>query len=147
MEEYRAYDGEHVWRLWRQHSDRWQCPGCGRTKFQIMRWTVKDRGLPTVRTGWKAVLHVHHDHQADPWIINPQPRVRPRFFPTVICDHCNGVDVAVKQRYPQIDRDFSFTPWEIRQIVLPRPHQGHRFDYLKALMLYMAAQERTRLRA
>ena len=43
-EEYRAFNGPHCHRLWRQHGEDWQCPGCGRTKFELMAWGERKRG-------------------------------------------------------------------------------------------------------
>src|SRR5256885_1225883 len=91
--DYLAYDGEHCQRVWQSLSDDWRCPGCTRTKFEALRWTSKiwrDGDIPygTPQIGWKAGLHEHHDHG------NP-----PRFQNAVVCDLCNGVDVAVKNHF------------------------------------------------
>lgn len=138
-EEYLAFDGEHCQNLWKTLGDDWRCPGCGRTKFEILRWTKKtwypslrrsDRSRPYL--GWKAALHGHHDH-----------RVPPRFAETIICDQCNDVDRRVRRHFgKEMAEDFSFSPDEIRQIVRAVPHGGHELNFQKAWEIYRLWVER-----
>jgi hypothetical protein len=134
-EECAAYDGEHCRALWMGCAGDWRCPGCNRTKCELLRWTKKiwppgigpDRTKPHL--GWKAGLHRHHDHGID-------YGKKSRFSETVICDHCNLVDVRVRRRIVGMRKDFSFSPAEIRQIVLATPHCGHWIDFDKARVIY-----------
>ncbi|MCL5745084.1 MAG: hypothetical protein M1541_14355 [Acidobacteria bacterium] len=138
LEDYRAFDGEHCQNLWKALGDNWRCPGCGRNKFELLRWTRKiwypgqgpDRSRPYM--GWKAAIHEHHDHR-DP----------PRFSPTFICDHCNAVDETVRRHFRgKIAKDFSFSPDEIRQIVDAAPHRGHVLNFERAWESYRLWVER-----
>src|SRR5688500_11011472 len=116
IEEYRSYNGAHCTSLWKQCGEDWRCPGCGRTKFQIMRWTR--RGTSRSFWGWMAGLHTHYHHRA----IDILGYVGGRFQPIVICDQCNSVDAMFKREYRnQIDQNFSFSPEEIRRIVWATP--------------------------
>lgn len=141
MDEYLQYDGAHCRNLWRSLSEDWECPGCGRTRFQIMRWTkrYRDKDPKTGRSvdpymGWMAALHEHHDHGVDdlPYLLQDRAERFPR---TVICDHCNAADGRVK-RLLKLPRDFSFSPEEIRQFVRVTPHAGHELDLARARDVY-----------
>ena len=109
----------------------WTCPACGRTLFQIMRWTRRYRTYNPVPTDpydwWLISLHSHHDHSG------PE-----RFERALVCDHCNSVDVSVKRRFAEMNKRFSFSPNEIKSIVQPRSHQGHILNYGKAQDIYRA---------
>jgi hypothetical protein len=124
--EYAAYDGLHCSSLWRELDDVWICPGCGRTKFQLLRWTRINFPAGKSYFGWCAGLHHHHDHWLTP----------PRFAEQVICDCCNWVDVFVKRRFPKMPRDFSFAPAEIRSIIVARPHLTHKIRYSDAWCVF-----------
>jgi hypothetical protein len=145
IEEYRQYVPHDCSTLWRECTDSWRCPGCGRTKFETMRWTRLKRERHQSRWGWKPVwgwrilLVRHHDHQA--YEFAGMPGV-PRFPDTVVCDHCNSVDYRVKLRYPHMPREFSFSPAEIRQIVTVTPHRRHEIDFSKAEVLYLLSNEK-----
>lgn len=154
QEEYRSYDGAHCFRLWRSLSEDWNCPACGRSKFEIMRWTFrcKRKDPQTGRClekyeGWVAGLHKHHDHGADyVWRsffdsdeTHEQWRQRytaaMRFPETVICDQCNAADGRAKRRLG-LPAHFSFTPDEIGRFVLSAPHEQHHLDIDEALKIY-----------
>ena len=139
--DYLQFDGEHCRSKWRAIDDNWECPACGRTKFEILAWTKKiwypgigpDPRKPYM--GWKAVLHVHHDHMAD-GVGSPPPR----FTEVLICGHCNGVDAAVKRKFDNVmNPKFSFSPAEIRQFIVAKPHSGHMIIFSKALEIYESA--------
>lgn len=130
-EEFAAFDGEHCRTLWTTCAADWRCPGCNRTRFELLRWTKKIwyPGIGPDRTkpywGWKAALHRHHDH------------ARPaRFDETVVCDQCNSLDAIVKRYFGGIRPEFSYSPDEIRQIVSPAPHRSHKVDFQKARRIY-----------
>lgn len=135
LQDYRAYNGAHCHVLWSKLSDTWQCPGCDRTKFQIMRWTQRftDHTKKHAYMGWMAGLHTHHDHDA----IN-KLRSQPRFKATIICDQCNAIDAQVKRRYRDIDTDFSFSPIEIRKIIISTPHRSHIVKYQLAREIWFS---------
>jgi hypothetical protein len=65
-DDYLAFDGAHCHAIWRSLSDEWRCPGCDRTKFEIMRWTRrKPPGHIEWSMDWLAAFHTHHDHGSD----------------------------------------------------------------------------------
>ena len=139
-DDFRFYDGAHTKSLWGSVGEEWECPGCGRTKFELLRWarrkdvTNLSRG---VFWGWLAPLARHHDHGAE-YTLGKEDIYRdgtPRFSNTIICDQCNSADGAAKRKL-QLPRDFSFSPAEIRQFVVARPHDKHQIDYEKALEIY-----------
>jgi rubredoxin len=136
-EEYSTYDGAHCFRLWASLSETWHCPACGRSKFEILRWTTRYRrtrdGGREPYKGWMAGLHGHHDHSVGP----VDSESRGRFPVTVICDQCNSADGRAK-RILEIRDDFSFSPEEIRQFVVPTPHGRHRLDLDEASRIYRA---------
>jgi RepB DNA-primase from phage plasmid len=135
--DYLAFDGGPSSHKWQQISDDWHCPGCDRSKFELLHWAQKNRPKRrdpaklqlTPFMGWQATLNEHHDHG--------QP---PRFEPVIVCDQCNAVDAQVKARFRDMARDFSFAAEEIRRIVTPRPHQSHLVDYGAARQIYREAR-------
>jgi hypothetical protein len=98
-----------------------------------MRWTKRRpkpwQGIQESYMGWMAGVHTHHDHGA------PVLSGLGRFPDTIICDHCNSADGLLKRDLLLPD-DFSFSPEEIRQIVLPTPNGSHRIDHAKARAIY-----------
>lgn len=144
--EYAAYDGAHCRNLWRSLPDSWRCPGCGRSKFELLTWTRRTpSSLAADRMpywGWLAILHRHHDHSLNvPWI-HP-PGARPRFAETVICGQCNGAD-GVAKRDLGLPAGWSFTPAEIGQFITPQPHGPHRLDLDIAAAIHRAARPAVR---
>ena len=144
-EEYAAFDGAHAPVLWASHDDEWQCPGCGRTKFQCLRWTKRNykhcrkyRGKTvdgkidgkTHFWDWLVILHRHHDHS-----VPLLEKGVPRFEQTVICSQCNVADGAAKRKLG-LPKDFSFSPSEIRQFVKTAPHGKHVIDIDAARQIY-----------
>ena len=139
-EEYSAYDGAHCSRLWASLADDWRCPGCGRSRFELLRWTKRYRkkdhetGKYTDSYwGWMARLHRHHDHSVG--FVDPDSRGRCPV--TVMCDQCNSADGAAK-RALKTQNDFSLSPEEIRRFVVPTPHGRHRLDLDEASRIYRA---------
>jgi hypothetical protein len=142
--DYRAFDGAHCHVIWRSLSDSWRCPGCGRTKFEIMRWTKR---TPPGRTesymGWLAAFHEHHDHGSDRFGFAADgsflPQGPERFPRAIICDHCNAADGSAKRKLG-LPSNWTFSPGEIRQFVTARPHRGHVISFEAARAIYDKAQ-------
>src|ERR1700686_5300542 len=91
-EEYRAHLGSHCAKLWASLDDLWRCPGCKRTKRQLMEYKA-GKTYVGVKTpvGWRVALHRHHDHRTDMGL-------NPRFPETTICGPCNSADGLAKRR-------------------------------------------------
>lgn len=134
-QEYKAYDGEHCFRLWREVGDSWKCPVCRRTRREIMRWTRRQpkpmKGITKSYMGWMAGLHRHHDHSQGEYV----DLARGRFPATIICDQCNAAEGRVKQKLclPAV---FSFSPQEMAQFITAIPHGRHKIDLDKAWHVY-----------
>lgn len=129
-EDYYRHDGLHYHNLWQEIDDSWTCPGCGRSKYQIMRWTKRFPRSPNAFMDWVAALHKHHDHS-----VNNYGNRHPRFPTTVICDQCNAADGAAKRKL-QLPKDFSFSPQEISLFVQASPHDKHIIHYDVALVIH-----------
>jgi hypothetical protein len=137
VEEFESYHGAHTPVLWAQAGAKWTCPGCGRSKFELSRWTRRTpHSLSPAGSkpfmGWTAALHRHHDHGTHFWDPDAGP---PRFPITVICGQCNRADGAMK-RALGLPREFSFSPDEIRRFVHATPHGPHRVDPAVAAAIY-----------
>src|SRR5205807_6453689 len=106
-EEFRAYDGADCRNLWNRLGDDWNCPGCGRSKREILRWTRRKpkpwKDINEIYMGWMAGLTKHHDYSA------PLLSGLGRFKDTIICDQCNSADGRMK-RDLRLPDDFSFSP-------------------------------------
>lgn len=134
--EYVAFDGAHCRNIYKSLAEDWQCPGCARTKYQILRWTMLYPNKPSRRPGWAGGYHKHHDHAADKYIYTGRPSwFTPRFEPTVVCEQCNSADASAKRKLG-LPKDFSFSPGEIGQFVLAFAHGRHLIDYEKARAIY-----------
>ncbi len=124
-EEYRAYDGAHCHRLWESLSESWRCPGCLRSKREIMRWTKRkarpDLGITEDYFGWMAGLH------------------RYQFTGPVLCDHCNIAGGSAKRKL-DLPENFFFSPADIRRFVKPKPHRGHTIEIELALHIYQSSR-------
>ena len=129
-DEYRSHDGLHYHQLWRSIGDYWVCPGCGRNKYQIMKWTKRNPNSLTPFMGWVAALHTHHDHS-----IGFFEQGRPRFSRTIICGQCNSSEGAAK-RSLKLPANFSFSPEEIRKFVKSVPHGKHKICLETASSIY-----------
>lgn len=131
-EEFAAYKGAHCQQLWARVGPHWTCPSCRRSKFEILRWTMRFPRTAEMFEDWMAALHEHHDH-ARSWtgvgIV--------RFQPTVLCDQCNSADGAAKRRL-RLPENFSFSPAEIGRFVVSTPHGKHVIDYDLADRIYSA---------
>jgi len=132
-EEYNSYNGEYCFRLWAALNEQWRCPGCNRSKREILRWTKRylqpQKGIHKPYFGWMAGLHTHHDHSA------PFLSGNGRFPDTVICDHCNSADGVVKRKL-QLPDNFSFSPSEIKEFITAKAYDSHKVDFEKAKGIY-----------
>ena len=135
--DYEEFDGGHCHQLWKATREDWRCPGCGRSKFELLRWTKRTPASHAAdRTpywAWLAILQRHHDHSLgafDPG----NPRMPRRFPETVICGQCNGADGSAK-RLLGLPCGWSFSPAEIAQFVTAQPHAPHRIDCAAAACL------------
>lgn len=131
QEEFLAYKGAHCFRLWEQVGPYWVCPGCGRNKFQLLRWTTRFPRSPNAFEDWMAGLHGHHDHS-----VPMMSGLTPRFPETIVCDQCNAADGAAKRKL-KLPRSFSFSPAEISAFVVAAPHDKHRINYDMANAIYL----------
>lgn len=127
QEEILRFDGAHCKRLYASIGLDWRCPGCHRTKYQLMRWTRLFPTKPNWYMGWAVGLHKHHDHGSWPG----------RFPETLVCEQCNNADTAAKKEL-KLPKNFSFSPAEIRCFVIPIPHGWHLINYAAAQQLYRA---------
>jgi hypothetical protein len=136
LADYEKYDGAHCFRLWSRLDGSWTCPACGRTKFELLRWTRRYFKLGIGKCppyhGWMAGLHEHHDHFTT-------TGSTPRFAATVICDQCNSADGYAKRRL-KLPPAFSFSPQEIRQFVVACPHSTHRVILAEARRIFDEVQ-------
>ncbi len=134
--EYEAFDGAHCRNLYRALDPIWECPGCGRSRFQILRWTMLFPKLASRHEGWAAGLHLHHDHADDAFRHGRSGTRAPiRFAAAVICEQCNSADGTAKRKLG-LPAEFSFSPAEIRQFVRATPHGFHEIDYDAALAIF-----------
>lgn len=137
LAEFHAFDGAHCRTLYQSLPEDWRCPGCKRTRYQILRWTVRFRNLSSRLEGWAGGYARHHDHSVDDIRYGrtpPDGRIA-RFAETIVCEQCNSADGTVKRKLG-LPAHFSFAPVEIRQFVTPTPHGFHTIDYEIARMLY-----------
>ena len=136
LAEYQAFDGAHCRNLYQGLAPDWACPACGRTRFQILRWTLRFPNTPGRFEGWAAGLHRHHDHANNDYRYGASSvPAQIRFADTVICEQCNSADGAAKRKLG-LPAAFSFAPDEIGQFVRATPHGFHEVDYDRARAIY-----------
>ncbi|SRR5712692_4808466 len=131
-EDFEAYRGAHTHKIWASLPRHWQCPSCGRTRFQLLTWTKSLTDSSRRVFGdyhWLAAIHEHHDHRSE------NGYYLPRFAPAFICGNCNSADGAVKRRF-KLPVDFSFSPQELSKFVVGHPHDGVEIDFEAAKSLY-----------
>ncbi|MDV7645781.1 hypothetical protein R4646_02145 [Acinetobacter baumannii] len=129
-EDYCNHTGLHYSKLWNSINDEWTCPACGRSKFQIMRWTKRKPNSTNQFMDWVATLNIHHDHSVG----FRENGVR-RFSETLICAQCNLADGRAKKKL-NLPSQFSFSPQELRAFIKATPHAPHSIDYNLALSIY-----------
>ncbi len=129
-EVYQSHDGLHYRQLWNSIGDEWVCLGCGRSKFQIMKWTRRFPNTPNSFMGWVAALHKHHDHS-----IGLFESGQTRFPETLVCGQCNSADGTVKRKL-KLPSNFSFSPQEMRTFIRATPHGKHEINYDLALTIF-----------
>jgi hypothetical protein len=136
IEEFSNYNGGATHNLWHSLPQDWHCPGCGRSRFELLTWT-KSRtgwGVPKGQFQWLVALHKHHDHGAD-GLFNKGPLQPPRFPATIICSNCNSADANAKKQL-NLPSWFSFSPEELRQFLTAHPHNGVVIDLEKAANIF-----------
>lgn len=131
-DDFAAFKGAHCHQLWAEVGPDWICPSCRRSKYQILRWTMRFPRLPNRFEDWMAALHTHHDHARSFDGIGIA-----RFQPTVLCDQCNAADGAAKRRL-KLPENFSFSPDEIGKFVSTEPHGKHRIAFEIAERIYLS---------
>lgn len=131
-EDYYNHSGLHYHRLWESIDDVWVCPGCGRSKFQIMKWTRRFPKSANSFMDWVAALHKHHDHS-----VGFFESGQPRFLETLICGQCNSADGSAKRKL-KLPSNFSFSPQEMSLFIQATPHQKHEINYDLALAIFNA---------
>jgi hypothetical protein len=132
LDEFQAFTGAHCHNIYQTLPLDWRCPGCDRSRFEVLRWTMLFPKLPSRHEGWAGGFHVHHDH-------GPEHLGGPaRFERTVVCEQCNSADATAKRRL-KLPTWFSFAPSEIRRFVRPTAHGFHEVDYDGARDLFDAA--------
>lgn len=127
--DYLAYSGGHCAKQWAKLDDYWRCPGCSRTKFQLLEFKAgisSDRIRGPVE--WRAAIHTHHDHRSDYGLM-------PRFAATPMCGACNSADGYVKRKL-KLPLWFSFAPGEIHAFVSAQAHGPHVINLFKATELW-----------
>lgn len=122
------FTGAHCRLIYASLGSEWHCPGCDRSKYELIRWTKLLPGSPYAYWGWAGGLHKHHDHGGMPG----------RFPETVVCEQCNDADKAAKRELG-LPKDFSFSPAEIRGFVLATAHGWHLLNYAAARREYTGA--------
>lgn len=145
---------------WASCSQRWECPGCGRQKPDILR--VSKGGVLLAR------IDIHHDHLTDhlkallhaahgpQWRAAIPPgtahleqlgaKLIARFERSYVCIDCNAADGLVKSRLRNIPRPFSFRPSEIRRFITVRANSEHQVDVDAARAIFEEAREDYELR-
>lgn len=129
-EDYQNHNGLNYHQLWNSIGDGWVCPGCGRNKFQIMKWTRRFPNSPNSFMGWVAALHKHHDHSIG--FCEPG---QTRFPETLICGQCNSTDGVVKRKL-KLPSNFSFSTREMNTFIRATPHGRHEINYDLALAIF-----------
>ncbi len=132
QEDFEAYRGAHTHKIWASLPRNWQCPSCGRTRFQLLTWTKSLTDSSRRAFGdyhWLAAIHEHHDHCSE------NGAYPPRFARAHICSDRNSAEGVVKRRL-KLPPDFSFSPQELSEFVVGYPHGGVDIDYEAAKKLY-----------
>jgi len=65
MADFTAFGGAHCRDIYRSLQPGWTCPGCGRSTFEILRWTLRFPRTTHAFEGWVGGYHKHHDHSVD----------------------------------------------------------------------------------
>jgi rubredoxin len=145
--------------LWAMTPPTWACPGCGRTKPDLVR--LNRNGALMCR------LDSHHDHMEDALVhafelhstsqdkvvanrlgLKFAKRAVPvvsAFDRTVVCCDCNSADTAAKA-VTAAHRYLSFSAQEIRHFVRARPNAPHDIDEQAAHEIYAGVDRRFRQR-
>lgn len=128
--------------LWIGADQKWTCPCCGRTKYEITRLGRSGQIL--------AKLVVHHDHMGDAMqeafhsafanagtevaqvdgfkLVERMGSAFAAFTNTLICEDCNHADVLAT-KHINSPSYFSFSVGQIRQFIRSRAHTTHQVNY------------------
>lgn len=139
FEEFNSFDGAHCKNIYRSLDISWRCPGCRRSKFECLRWTMRFPNSANAKEGWALGLHKHHDHRADPILIDGKYKPSawtPRFSEIHVCEQCNSADATAKRKL-NLPKEFSFSPIEIGTFVIPTPHGWHLLNYEIAEQIFL----------
>ena len=145
LDDFISFNGAHCRNLWRQLDDYWRCPGCRRSKFELLRWTLLYPHRPNKHMGWAAGVHEHHDHGMDAFggRFFCDSGYTPRFSPTVMREQCNSADASEKKALG-LKSVFSFSPTEISGFITPTPHGWHILHYSVAEAILKQSQPAAR---
>lgn len=126
---------------WVETAQDWVCSACGRGKLDIAR----------LNANGEIMCHLveHHDHMKDVLkrrfqeisvsrqvviadthaesFAKRSATMISAYENTLICVDCNNADASAK-KVAATNRDFSFSPQELRQIVKPQPNKAHEID-------------------
>lgn len=135
--EYLEFDGGHCKQKYKSLTEDWQCPCCNRTRFQLLRWTMRFPKSPSRFEGWVVGLHTHHDHASDAYggMYTFQGAAAARFAPVIICEQCNSADSSAKKKL-RLPENFTFTPIEVKSFIYPTAHGWHIINYTIAQDVY-----------
>lgn len=131
--DYSKFQGGRGSQLWQSCNDSWRCPVCGRSKFEVMRWTTVSlrRGIGQRRLlrGWGGYLCEHHYHEAR------LGSASCRFSCAIICDQCKAADNRAKVILG-IPVDYSFSPEELAMFVQVEVHGRFAINWDAARQVY-----------
>lgn len=129
-----AFGGMHCATKYRRAvRQKWRCPSCDRSAYQLIRWTYINGPSWRAQYGdahgmaWSISIVEHHCHGPG------------RFPNTILCGDCNAADGAVKRKH-KLPPSWSYSAEEIGQFVTVTPYSGKTIiDYAVALRLYAEA--------
>lgn len=144
---------------WLETPHAWKCPACGRSKLEIARVNTKGEAMC-----W---LVEHHDHMQDVLkkrfqelsvqqevvvadahseeFAKRSASMISAYENTLICMDCNNADADAKKAV-RAPAAFSFSPNELRRIVIPKPNQMVGVDQDMAISIWSEIKETFELR-
>jgi rubredoxin len=159
VQEYGAVDADMT-QFWIMTPQDWCCPVCKRSKVEIVR---KDKNNRLI-----CRLVEHHDHMNDILVkrftaisatlkggvvaddaaerfARRSSAMVSAYNNIVICQDCNNADANAKKAVGA-PVDFSYSPAEISQFILPKKNSSHDIDDYKAREIWFAAKPTFELR-
>lgn len=144
---------------WVGSPQNWECPCCGRTKFQISRIGKKRQIL--------AKLVIHHDHMNEALkaafhaafesagtdvaqvegmrLVEKIGHAFAAYEEILICEDCNNADTEAKKQTGS-PKYFSFSVGQIRKFITWHDHNPHEVDAEKAQQMWDDAKSAYELR-